>query len=209
MNVSFLDVVKKSGPYTITSEYKNLSLETLEKLIAKPFKTKRKVKEEDKEFKFLLIDGVRAGSLLNPLMTLLYSVKAEGAVKIKEIVLSWLVSKDKIDALSKSLKSAYEWGTVSTKFCTSLIELLTSELGQNYKKAFSKIESMKEAGEKPNAVSIAKKYGIDDYELRYILTNLINTRHHKLDGMNVTQVHKNQKKASAAKKALAAAEAED
>jgi hypothetical protein len=206
-NASYLDVKSDKGMYSITSEYKNLDIDLLEKQLAKPYK-KRKVKEENVEFKYLLLDGIRSGSLLNPLMTLLYSVKAEGSVKIKEMVLSWLVSKKKLEVLTKQLKDCYEWGTVSSKFCGALIDLLSSDLGKNYKLALSKIEEAKEAGEKPNTVSIAKKHGVDDYELRYILNNLINTRKHLLDGKTVTHVHAKQKKRSAEKKALAESEAE-
>jgi hypothetical protein len=204
----FLDVKSDKGMYSITSEYKNLCIENLERQLSKPFK-KRTVKEENTEFKYLLIDGVRSGSLLNPLMTLLYSVKAEGSVKIKEMVLSWLVSpKQDIASLSKQLKSSYEWGTVSSKFCGALIELLSSDLGQRYKMVLSKIEAIKATGEKPNTVALAKKHEVDDYELRYILNNLINTRKHLLDSKTVDYVHAKQKKRSAEKKALAEAEAE-
>jgi hypothetical protein len=190
-NAYFLDLVKEKGKnYSISSEYKNLNLDTLAAYLEKSFKTNRKVKEEDKEFKYLLIEGVRAGSLLNPLMTLLYAVKAEAGVKIKEIVLNWLVSNDKISALAKDLKNSYEWGVVSTRFCEKLIELLSSDLGKRYKLALSQIEEVKDSGEKPNTIAIAKKHDIDDYELRYIINTMINVRKNKNDGKTVAQIHK-------------------
>jgi hypothetical protein len=187
----FLDLVKDKGKnYSMTSEYKNLSLETLDGYLKKPFKSGRKIKEDEKEFRYHLIEGVRAGSLLNPLMTLLYVVKAEAGVKIKELVLDWLVSKNKIEVLDKKLKNSYQWGVVSNKFCEKLIQLLESDLGKKYKLAFTEIEIAKEAGEKSVIPAVAKKYDIDAYELKYIVNNMLKVRKNKLDGKSITEIHK-------------------
>jgi hypothetical protein len=185
----FLDVSKnKKGIDTIKSTYKNLSVDVLSAYLAKPYKSK-KVKEKDKEFKYCLIDTVRSGSLLNPLMTLLYTVKAEGGVKIKHIVLKWLVSKDKISALEKQLNDTYDFCTVSKKFCAKLIELLSSDLGKNYKLALSKIELKKGTEDAENITQIAKKHETDDYELRYIINVMCKAKKHLLNGRDIASLY--------------------
>lgn len=180
--IYFLDVAKtRKTEYSIKSMYKDLSLEILSAYLDKPYRVK-KIIILDRAYAYTLIDHAKSGSLLNPLMTILYTVKAEGGLKVKEVVFKWLASKKGVEDLQKWLNEAYKFGMVTQGFAKSLLNLFNSDLGKMYKKAFIEILDQTE---KSDIAKVAKKYDIDSYELRYIVNTLLKTKKHGNIGKNL------------------------
>jgi hypothetical protein len=190
-HVYLLDLMKNSKTSClIKSFYKDLSPEVLSGFLHKSFSSKRKVREIDKEFKYRLIDSIKSGSLLNPMMTLLYSVKADGHIRIKQLIFEFLTSsKMKVSDLESMLKKSYEWGTISTQFRTKLIALLTSELGQKYKSVLQKVYDSRKSSEVISIQSLAKKNEIDAYEIKYIMNVLMKQKKKSLTGKCFTEIY--------------------
>jgi len=188
-NIIFLDVVKNSATSClIRSLYKDPSKAKLKGILDAEHTTK-KVKEIDKEFKYHLVESMQTGSLLNPMMTLLYSVKAEAHIRIKEMIFNYFLSKKTIAELEKDLIKSYEWGSVSKNCRIGLINLLQSDIGKTYKDVFTLVSTKKKADEKFNLASIAKKRGIDDYEIKYIMSTLMSKKKKSAKGKSLTEIY--------------------
>ncbi len=164
-NVILLDVKSKSD--ILQFSYKNITPDTLNKILTKSFKSYQ-VEIGDKEYKHQLIEQLRIGSFLNPLMTLLYSVKAEGHAYVKNLIFEFMSTDVPISVLESLLKDSYEWGTISKQCRSKLIELLSSDIGQKYKMAVNEVCSSGLTSSKDIAI-ISRRYEIDAYEVKYML----------------------------------------
>lgn len=115
-----------------------------------------------------LISYVQKGSLLNSLMTFIYTLPSSSQSLVKVAVVKWLYlnkPRSYLDNILDDLGS-----TIVTKKCRErLKKILFTEVGTQYQKAFIEYKSMKADG-KANLVKIAKQYGVSDYEMRYILS---------------------------------------
>jgi hypothetical protein len=112
----------------------------------------------------ILTDNVKRGSLLNPLMTFIYTLPSSThQTPIKEAVAHYLYKsltfkqfEDSLDALRNI--------TITKRVRDRLKEILTSEIGENYRKAFKALSSEKDATIK----SVCETFHTSDYELKYI-----------------------------------------
>lgn len=120
------------------------------------------------EYLTTLTDNVKRGSLLNPLMTFLYTLPSSThQTPVKEAVAKYLYKGQSFAKLEENLDGIK--GVVITKrIRDKLKEILKSEIGENYKAAFKAYREMKDEGKNPAIAAICKKFGTSDYEMKYI-----------------------------------------
>jgi hypothetical protein len=157
------------------------------------------------DFQARLIDNIKNGSLLNPLMTLIYSLKAGTQIKAKAVIFAWLFSGKKITVLEKNLDNMESWGKLSKRFKTQLVEVLKTEMGKAYREVFAKIGELHEAKKVDKTVTfnpgaIAKKAKLDAYEIRYIYTSFYKPANKTIEGRTLHDIYyarsRNQHKAT-------------
>lgn len=112
----------------------------------------------------ILTENVKRGSLLNPLMTFIYTLpSATHQTPIKEAVAHYLYKFQSFKAFEESLDGLRNI-TITKRVRDRLKEILTSEIGENYKAAFKALSSEKDATIK----SVCEKFRTSDYEMKYI-----------------------------------------
>lgn len=109
-----------------------------------------------------MIEQVRTGSLLNPLMSFLYTLPATAQTRIKKKVAEWLYDSKSEAALEKMLDSKEI--SISEKALKRLKDILFSEAGKKYHDFF-RLMSLDS-----NIKSRASEYGVDPYEVSYLLS---------------------------------------
>ncbi len=151
-------------------------------LKGQPVVTKRAVAQ----YLTILTDNVKHGSLLTPLMTLIYTLpKSTHQTPVKEAVAKYFHGS--------SLATTYKVLTdlLSEKSFVKLTDLLESSIAESYRNA------MKDLKAKDNASlsSICTKWGTSDYEIRYlqsVITSMTGRKH--LRGKSLLQHAQNSNK---------------
>ena len=193
-NVKYLDVSSSKKTSNVLSyHYKDISLDLFRGILDSPFSTK-KVKEIHKDFKVYIVNNILSGSLLNPLMTLLYSVKAETNILLKEMMFKYLTGDWSLSDLEKELNKTSEWGSVTKPCKTKLLELLKSDIGKAYRKCLTTLQTSKETKEPASINKLAKEHGIEVYEVKYILNTLMKQKKPCISGRTMDSLHKKELK---------------
>lgn len=133
---------------------------------------KRKEAEEitrkTTEYLTTLTDNVKRGSLLNPLMTFLYTLPSSThQTPVKEAVARFLY-KGQSFAKLESMLDEIKGVVITKRIRDRLKEILQSEIGDNYKAAFKAYRTQKDEGKTPAISAICKKFGTSDYEMKYL-----------------------------------------
>lgn len=116
----------------------------------------------------LLTDNAKQGSLLNPLMTFLYTLpSATHQTPVKEAVAAYLYGGKSFASLC-SLLDAIRGILVSAGIRGKLRAILQSAEGDNIKAAFRTFRKHKKAGKTISWSAIASEHSVSDYELRYL-----------------------------------------
>lgn len=113
-----------------------------------------------------LIKYVKRGSLLNPLMTYLYTLPSSTNNFVKIAVAKWFMSGKP----NKSLLTALD-KEVSDNVRNRLSAILFNEVGDRFKLVFARI---RENG-LSDLKAAAKEHQVSDYEIRYLLSVLSNS----------------------------------
>lgn len=113
-----------------------------------------------------LIKYVKRGSLLNPLMTYLYTLPSQTHNFVKVAVAKWFMSGKS----NKSLLAVLE-KEVSANVQSRLSAILFNEVGDRFKLVFARIKTNGSADLK----AAAKEHQVSDYEIRYLLSVLSNS----------------------------------
>lgn len=120
------------------------------------------------EYLTTLTDNVKRGSLLNPLMTFLYTLPSSThQTPVKEAVAIYLFKGQSFAKLEEKL-DAIKGVVITKRIRDKLKEILKSEIGENYKAAFKAYREVKEGGKTPAISAICKKFGTSDYEMKYL-----------------------------------------
>lgn len=116
-----------------------------------------------------LVNHVQQGSLLNPLMTFIYTLPSVMQGPVKTAILKWLYLGRPDRDLDKVLDDI-EQGTVTVRVRQRLKDILISEVGKSFQNAFKTYREAKKNSSPINLVKVAKTHSVSDYELRYILS---------------------------------------
>lgn len=154
----------------------------------------RKVKRLDNKYLTVLIEAAKHGSLLNPLMTLIYTMPgATQQSTVKEAVADYLFKGTKLAKLEAVFDSMPD-APISQKHRDGLRTILVSEIGENYRTAFEAYRKQKsDSGKTPSLAAICKKHGTSEYEMSYIRSIVENrTKNKSLIGTTLNPAQQQQ-----------------
>ncbi len=121
-----------------------------------------------KKYLTLLTDNVKHGSLLNPLMTFLYTLPSSThQTPVKEAVVDYLYKGDSWAALEQMLDDI-KGVIISKRIRDRLKEILQDASGTNIRAAFKEYRAGKKAGKAPLWSSLAKTHSVSEYEMKYL-----------------------------------------
>lgn len=113
-----------------------------------------------------LTDNVKRGSLLNPLMTFIYTLPSSThQTPVKEAIAKFLYKSlpySRLEIMLDEIRGV----TVNKRVRDRLKEILTSEVGENYRAAFKAMGALPE--DKDRIETICKQFHTSDYEMKYI-----------------------------------------
>lgn len=163
---------------------------------------------QDRKFLITLTDSVKSGSLLNPLMTFIYTLSSSThQTPVKEACAAFFHSGLSFDAMIRMLKKKYGV-TLTERQTGALSTILEGETGKSFRHMFKDYRSSKKsAGDKAvNLDSLCKKHGTAIYEVRYILSVVGESveRGTAYRGKSVTKITHEETTARAQKKAAPA-----
>lgn len=126
------------------------------------------VKRLDTKYLTLLTDTTKHGSLLNPLMTFIYTLPgASYQTPVKEAIAVYLykgISFDKLQSIFDGLRDV----NISQKHRDRIRDILVSEVGDRYRAAFKEYRAAKAADKTVPLTSICKRNGTSEYEMKYL-----------------------------------------
>lgn len=131
--------------------------------------TVNKLKRINENYMNNVISHSRKGSLLNALMTFIYSIPSQYQTRIKNIFAKWLYEGKQNEFLIKSINhlNIEMEEKVVKRILKRLNNLLFTEVGKSYQKAFQEYRKDKN---KINIDKISKVYNVSAYEMRYIIS---------------------------------------
>lgn len=168
---------------------------------------------QDRKFLITLIDSVKSGSLLNPLMTFIYTLSSSThQTPVKEACAAFFHNGLSFDAMIRMLKKKYGV-TLTERQSNTLSGILEGETGKSFRNLFKDYRASKStAGDKAvNLDSLCKKHGTAIYEVRYLLSVVGESveRGTAYRGKSVTKITHEETTARAQKKAAPAKPAKD
>lgn len=129
------------------------------------------VKRLRTQYLTVLVDNVKRGSLMTPLMTFIYTLpRATQQTPAKEAAAQYLCGtlneKSLVDRLS---------GLLSAKNLQKLLDILESDVALKYKQAFRALRT-REIGSLKSACT---KYDVTDYEMKYLMSVVETAKAHR------------------------------
>ena len=127
---------------------------------------------QDRKFLIALTDSVKSGSLLNPLMTFIYTLSsATQQTPVKEACAAFFHGGLTFSAMLSMLKSKYGV-TLTDRQVSTLSGILEGDVGKSFSGLFKDYRlAKKTASDKTvNLESLCKKHGTAIYEVRYLLS---------------------------------------
>lgn len=115
-----------------------------------------------------LIDSIKQGSLLTPLMTFIYTLPSSTLqTPVKNAVVDFFYKGQSIDKLLSVVKDIPA-KSISERSLQALEAVLRSEIADNFKAAFKEFRALKKEGKPTVIPAICKRHGISDYEFKYL-----------------------------------------
>lgn len=112
----------------------------------------------------MLTENVKRGSLLNPLMTFIYTLPSSThQTPIKEAIAQYFYKSLSYAKFEESLNELRNI-TITKRVRDRLKDILTSEVGENYRNAFKALTTEKNA----TIASICQKFHTSEYEMTYL-----------------------------------------
>lgn len=160
-NLDFISLKDKPG-----FQYTKLDSRLYTKCLRHPLKVYR----DETVFLVKLTDSIKAGSLLTPLMTFIYTLSSSTyQTPVKKAVANYLYKNQSYKALEKVLDSVSS-GKLNLRIKTELANILKSEVGLKYKEAFKTYRELKKQDKTISLKNFCKKFDVSDYEMSYILS---------------------------------------
>lgn len=108
-----------------------------------------------------IIKAIESKSILNPLMTTIYSLPSTSQKHVKVEVVNWFSYDGKVKNLPSLMLEISKEVKISSTVVTQLISILSSDLAALYCKAIKT---------KGTSEELAERYGISAYDLNYMLS---------------------------------------
>lgn len=151
--------------YEPDPEYPKFGFKHRSIIRAKIKSVKSKCQHVYKKFDILphLVSFVRTGSLLNPLMTFIYSLPTPAQTKVKVAVVSWVYLSKSAKSLEKLLNSI-DGVQLSDRVKEKAKDILLSDVAQKYQNFFVAYR------EDTSVMQRLRDFGVSSYEVNYILS---------------------------------------
>lgn len=130
----------------------------------KSFKGSQGIQRQNGHYLSRLVQFVQQGSLLNPLMTLIYTMPSSIQAQVKAAVVKWLYYAKAEPYLDKYFDEIE--GSLTKRVRQKFKDILFTEVGKNFQSAFKAYRTTKT----DNLVKLSKQHSVADYEMRYILS---------------------------------------
>lgn len=119
------------------------------------------------ESKFLprLINHVRHGSLLNPLMTYIYGLSSSNQQFVKEEAIAYLYFGRSVQSLRRALSKVLTAAAIA-----KLEDVLVTHVGDSYRTAFAEIRQLRKTSTPFDLKVLSNRTGTTPYELSYMLS---------------------------------------
>lgn len=175
-DMTYLDFDVKEGQrsfgFRLYSNFKEVNLRQKGK--------NRPTRSKSRFFMPNLIEAVKQGSLLNKLMSAIYTVKGSSNQKLLTLAIaSWLYESESPGLLKQRIQRYGGQLRITELMCDRLEEILLSDIGFSFQDAFAEIRKYRKANKEVPYRDIGHKYGIPDFELRYITVKLDNEKNNK------------------------------
>jgi len=118
----------------------------------------------------VLTDSVKKGSLLTPLMTFIYTLPSSTLQTPVKIAVAKILALGKPLSSLDSLVAEISEYALSVAAKDKLIAILTSDVGIKYTEAFAAYRKAKKTKGTAALASIAKKFDVMPYEIRYLMS---------------------------------------
>jgi hypothetical protein len=176
-NIHYLDLLKDPSAKGFGFNLKpSIDVVLLKNVIRKESLESKPLIRNDREHLTILTDSIKQGSLLTPLMTFIYSLPSSTLQYPVKLAVAKIIAKglptSKLDSAIKDI-SDYSL-SVSAK--EKLVNILDSEVGDTYKKAFKYYYKVKKEKGTVDINTVAKKFDVTAYEIRYIISILENSK---------------------------------
>jgi hypothetical protein len=136
----------------------SLALHVVSKSVPSP------IKYVHSEFLNNLVNSVKHGSLLNPLMTFVYSLSPTSQLLVKLSVIDYLYNGRSQKYLTDRLKA------LSDNSMSKLLTILSADTTTSYAKALQTIRLLRKQKRNVDIDSVAKATNTSSYELSYMLS---------------------------------------
>lgn len=129
-----------------------------------------KIEKEHGHYLDNAIAQARKGSLLNAMMTFIYTLPSMHQTRIKLLFAYWFYQNRSEKELVNALKALPIESQVVEKILKKINKLLFTDVGKAYQAAFK--EFAKTGHDQKKISSIAKSHQVSDYEMKYIISVL-------------------------------------
>lgn len=125
-----------------------------------------RVARPTEDFLAQLIKDSKEGSLLSPLMTLIYMLPSTSQNTVKLKIFEWLITDKPVKALQASLANVRR---LPDDVAAKLYDLLTSEIAQEYRRALEYVVGRRDAKKPVSYKAVLKEFKVTRYEIKYIM----------------------------------------
>jgi hypothetical protein len=112
-----------------------------------------------------LINSVKHGSLLNPLMTFIYSLASQNQNSVKTAVVYYLYTGQSESKLVSELSNC-----LTERAIEKLLTILSTSIGESYRQALGRIRSLRKSKTAFDIPKVAAETSTSAYELSYMLS---------------------------------------
>lgn len=123
------------------------------------------IKRVKSDFLMRLISSVKHGSLLNPLMTFIYSLSSQNQNTVKFASVRYLYEGHSENLLISNVASC-----LSERATEKLLSILTTSVASTYADALQRIRLLRKQRSEVDIPALAKTLSVSSYELSYMMS---------------------------------------
>lgn len=156
-----------------TFAYTDLNMQAMQKSLPS------EIKKVDSKFLTKLIDSVSHGSMLNPLMTFIYSLSSQNQSTVKTASIAFLYYGHTLQKV-RTIVSA----CLTERCADKLISILDTSIGKAYASALQQIRQLKKQRKEINFKLVAQSTSTSAYELSYMMSIITDMKENYSDSLD-------------------------
>lgn len=144
------------------------------------------IKRPNQSFLSKLVEDTMEGSLLSPLMTMIYQLPASMQTSFKSQIFDWLASSGNSQDLRTTLTRSRK---LPESYLDSILTLLEKKFVNTYRKAIRFVLDKKKDKKPVSYKQVMTKFAVSRYELTYIIMVLTkNKKYQEICGKTVEEI---------------------